>query len=87
MCVRLRIKDNNTKASKVFQTGASDYSAWAVSWHGNTVVLYSSDIGTYAYDISHTSIVERPARVDEKMAGESAYEKKIRAPTTRWLEN
>lgn len=76
MCVRLKIEDKTTKAVKAFQTGASDYSAWAIGWQGDAVVLYSSDIGTYAYDIGPDSIHERAANLDEEMAGRSAYEKK-----------
>lgn len=76
MCVRLRIVDQKSKTELVYQTGASDNSKWAVGWLGSVPVLFSSDIGIYAYDIAGSAIIERPANEEEKEAGRKAYELK-----------
>jgi hypothetical protein len=76
MCVRLRITDQKTKTESVYQTGASDNSKWAVGWLGDVPILFSSDIGIYAYNITGGSITERLANEEEKEAGRKAYERK-----------
>src|ERR1700748_1974008 len=52
-CVRFNLYNLKGQLLTTLQTGASDYSKWAVAWHpGNdTVILNSSDIGIYAYRI------------------------------------
>ena len=76
-CVRLRIKDTQTQQEHTFQTGASDYHKWALTWSASgTLVLYSSDIGISAYDIKSGQIVERDANTQEQELARQAYEKK-----------
>jgi hypothetical protein len=75
-CVRLRIVDESTGKELTYQTGASDNMKWAVGWFNEVLVLYSSDIGTRAYDIKDGKIIERPANEEEKEIGRKAYEKK-----------
>lgn len=66
-----------TKAEIQFQTGASNSQKWALDWaRGDIIVLYSSDIGVYAYELTGGKIVERLANEDEKEVGRNAYEKK-----------
>jgi hypothetical protein len=51
--VRLIVRDKNGQAVDSVETGASDFSKWAAGWmnQGDTVVLYSSDIGEQAYSM------------------------------------
>lgn len=77
LCVRLKIIDASAKSEIAFQTGASDMQKWAVAWSpSNSLVLYSSDIGTLAYDIKGAHIVERAPDATEQEVGRQAYEKK-----------
>lgn len=53
-CVVLTVYDTSNKEISTFQTGASNYMKWAVSWYPtkDTIVLYSSDIGNRAYHLT-----------------------------------
>ncbi len=60
-----------------FQTGASDYQKWAIAWSpSGSLVLYSSDIGIYAYDIKDGKIDERSPTDAESEVARDAYQKK-----------
>lgn len=77
ICVRLRVVEVATKKEMQFQTAASDRMKWAMEWSPkSSLVLYSSDAGTTAYDVHNGSIVERVATEEEKEVGRHAYEKK-----------
>ena len=72
----LRVQETRTKREITFQTGASDIQKWAIAWSpANTLVLYSSDIGIYAYEVKDGKLVERLANDSEKEVGRSAYRK------------
>jgi hypothetical protein len=75
-CVRLRIVDESTGKELTYQTGASNTMKWAVGWLNEVLVLYSSDIGTHAYDVKNGKIIERRANEEEEEIGRKAYEKK-----------
>ncbi|HTJ78402.1 MAG TPA: hypothetical protein VL357_05350 [Rariglobus sp.] len=76
-CVLLKVVEIATKKEIQFQTGASNTQKWALGWfHDNILVLYSSDIGIYAYDLADGKITERLAKEDEKEVGRDAYKKK-----------
>jgi len=78
-CLRLKIHDIPSQKTFLFQTGASDTQKWAIGWSPNNVlILYSSDIGIYAYETRDGFIMERPATEDEKEIGRAVYEKKFR---------
>ena len=77
LCVRLKVTDLRTKKEIIFQTGASDSQKWAINWSPkDVIVLYSSDIGIYSYEIHDGAISERSATPDEEAVGRAAYEKK-----------
>ena len=62
-----------------FQTGASDGQRWAIAWTPvNTLVLYSSDIGTLAYDVKSGKIIERKATAEETKIADEAYRMKYK---------
>ena len=74
LCVRLVVHEIATHKDLTFQTGASDGQKWAVAWSPtNALVLYSSDIGTNAYDIKGGVITQRAADSVELEAGRGAY--------------
>jgi hypothetical protein len=75
-CVRLRILHVSTKREIVYQTASSDRMKWAAAWSGDSVVLYSSDVGTNVYEIHDGTILARPPSEAEKEVGRTAYEKK-----------
>lgn len=78
LCIRLKIHEIPSQKTFVFQTGASNTQKWAIGWSPNNVlILYSSDIGIYAYETRDGIIMERPAAEDEKEIGRDAYEKKF----------
>jgi hypothetical protein len=54
LCLKLRLTDSRGTELDVAQTGASYTMKWALGWmkEKDTVVLYSSDIGTYGYEIA-----------------------------------
>jgi len=77
LCVRLRVTDIVAKREVTFQTGASDVQRWAAAWSAsNSLVLYSSDIGTVAYDMKDGQIAERTPDAAELQVGRKAYEEK-----------
>jgi hypothetical protein len=52
LCVALDIADSSGKPMHHVQSGASDRMKWAIGWFDDsTVVLYSSDIGTRAWEL------------------------------------
>jgi len=66
---------NETKEEIVFQTGSSTVMKWAVGWAAKDVlVLHSSDIGIYSYDIKGSRLVQRSPSESEKEAARVAYE-------------
>jgi hypothetical protein len=76
-CVRIIINDLKTNRQMKFQTGAANAQKWAVGWSPEDVlVLYSSDIGIYAYEVHGDAIVERanPTAMEIE-TGRLAYEK------------
>lgn len=76
-CVRLKLKDAQTSRETSFQTGASDAQKWALAWSpSGAIVLYSSDIGTRAYDIKDGQIIERSPDKAEKDVARRAYKEK-----------
>lgn len=83
----VRINVTNLKSGQdfFFQTRASDYQKWALAWSSkNTLVLYSSDIGTYVYDVKDDTLVERMPDADETETGIKAYQQKYgRRPNGR----
>ena len=73
LCVILTFKDKEGSERRI-QTGASNVMKWAIAWHDDdTLLLYSSDIGTYAYDISSREISERKPNKQELETGREAY--------------
>ncbi len=75
--MKLRVNKIGTKQELTFQTGASDGQKWAAAWSAsNCIVLYSSDIGTRAYEITNDKIVEHMPDAAEAKTGEKAYEEK-----------
>jgi len=77
-CLRLKVTDLQANREMRLQTGASDFQKWAVAWStSNTLVLYSSDVGTKAYDIKSDQILERDATNTELDVGDKAYEKRF----------
>ncbi len=75
-CVRLRVHDKVTGKEFAFQTGASDAQKWAVSWVGEALVLYSSDVGTFSYDPKDRGLIERDPTKLEQDEARRAYEVK-----------
>jgi len=76
-CVKLIVRDVESGRELSFQTKASDHSKWAAAWaSSNTIVIHSSDVGTYAYEIVDGRFSERPANADERKFGRSAYAEK-----------
>jgi hypothetical protein len=76
-CVSIIINDLRTNRQMRFQTGAADTQKWAIGWSPEDVlVLYSSDIGTYAYEVHGNAIVEKAKpTATEIETGRLAYEK------------
>jgi len=76
-CVKLIVRDIESGSELSFQTKASDHSKWAAAWISpNMIILYSSDVGTYVYEIVDGMLAERPANADERKFGRSAYAEK-----------
>ena len=83
LCVVLIFEDPEGK-EKRFQTGASDTMKWALAWHDpDTLILYSSDIGTIAYDLKEFEISERKPNKEEMKTGMDAYKNRYgKLPST-----
>lgn len=76
-CVRFKVKDVQTAREMTFQTGASHGQKWAIAWSpSGSLVLYSSDIGTRAYDIGGGRISERSPDNAEEEVARGAYRAK-----------
>ena len=73
-CVVLHVTDR-AGHEFTFQSHASDNMKWALAWADeNTLVLYSSDMGTTAYDVAGGSIsVRDDPTPDEQQAANAAY--------------
>ena len=58
LCIKLHLLDAQGKELSQLQTGVSHRMKWALGWMNNndTVVLYSSDIGTYAYEVENNTL-------------------------------
>lgn len=77
LCVKLLIHTVTSQKELFFQTGASDTQKWAMAWSPtNVLVVFSSDIGTNAYEIKDGKIIERPASREEQEIGRKAYKAK-----------
>jgi hypothetical protein len=76
-CIRLKIKDVRTAREMTFQTEASNGQKWAIAWSpSEALVVYSSDIGTRAYDIKGGRIIERSPDNAERDLARTAYREK-----------
>lgn len=64
------------------RTGASDVQKWAVTWYDEkTIILNSSDIGTYSWTVSDDGkLISWPVSDDMRKKGDEAYEKKYGRP-------
>ena len=49
---------SNNQLRKVFNTNAGDANKWAVGWHtlNDTIILFSSDIGVYSWEIEDNEL-------------------------------
>lgn len=79
--LRLRVTSLRTGVAHAIDTGASAFSKWALGWlEPDTLVLYSSDIGTRAYKLSDPRVIERTPGTDEdapeRAVAADAYEAK-----------
>jgi len=73
LCVILIFEDSDGKEKRI-QTVASDTMKWALDWHdSDTLILYSSDIGTNAYDLDGLEVSERRPSEEEMLTGREAY--------------
>ena len=62
LCVEFDIHDKSNKLLYHVQSGASDIQKWAIGWFDDsTIVLYSSDIGTYAWKIAGDGSISKMA--------------------------
>ena len=57
-CIKLNLYNSNQLLLNTLQTGASDYSKWAIGWLKDTLILNSKDIGPYAYKINKAASLE-----------------------------
>jgi hypothetical protein len=75
--VKLIVLEIATGRKMAFQTGASTVQKWALAWSPtDSLVLYSSDIGTNAYDFKAGEITERSPNTNERELGREAYKTK-----------
>lgn len=75
-CVILIFEDSEGEEKRI-QTGASDRMKWALDWHdSDTLILYSSDIGTTAYDLEGLEVSERRPTDEEMNTGREAYKER-----------
>ena len=58
LCVKLHLLDAQGKELSQLQSSASHTMKWAIGWmeKDDIVILYSSDIGTYAYQIENNTL-------------------------------
>ena len=60
LCVAFDIHDKSGTLLHGIQSNASDISKWAIGWFDDTtIVLYSSDIGTYAWRLSDKGTISQ----------------------------
>jgi len=57
--VIIHLLDNKGKELSTFDTRAGDFSSWEIGWahQSDTIVLFSGDIGNYAYKIQNDSLI------------------------------
>lgn len=71
-CVVFELKNSSGDTIHTVETGASDFSKWAIGWTGNeTIVLQSSDIGTQAWVLSTDGDIDKlepplPANLEQR---------------------
>ncbi len=76
-CLRLDITVAGNQSPLSYQTGASSLQKWALAWSPtDALVLYSSDIGIFTFDIHAGSVSERQPTPEEAEIGRKAYEAK-----------
>ena len=62
LCVAFDVHDKSGGLLHAVQSNASDTSKWAIGWFDDaTIVLYSSDIGTYAWQLSDDGTISQLA--------------------------
>ena len=62
LCVAFDVTDNSGATVAHVQTAASDGMRWALGWHDDdTIVLSSSDIGTYAWNLDRNGRLSEAA--------------------------
>ncbi len=66
-CLAVTLYDSGLHQIDTFQTGASDYSKWALRWmpDKDTLVLNSSDIGINAYRVNSNGKLEEVSLTKE----------------------
>ena len=68
LCVAFYIHDKSGVLLHSIQSSASDTSKWAIGWFDDdTIVLYSSDIGTYAWQLSDDGTI---SQLDHPLPGQ-----------------
>jgi hypothetical protein len=68
LCVAFDVHDESGGLLHSVQSSASDTSKWAIGWFDDaTIVLYSSDIGTYAWQLSDDDAI---SQLDHPLPGE-----------------
>ena len=80
LCINFKINDGSGSTLHEIQTGASDIQKWAIAWFDDsTIVLYSSDIGTYAWKLDgdgQISEIPHPIPADLKSFGDRIKSRK-----------
>lgn len=77
LCIRLHIVETQTKKEYTFQTDAAKYIGWAFGWSKkNILLLYSSDVGIYAYEIIDGGLRQRTATKEEQEEAREFYKEK-----------
>ncbi len=72
--VALHVTDQSGQNEVTIQTHASDQMKWALAWNGEqSLVLYSADDGTTAYDLHAGSLDERAPTAGEQKIADDAY--------------
>ncbi|MGV3539099.1 MAG: hypothetical protein ACO1OQ_04770 [Rufibacter sp.] len=69
--VYLIVNDRNGEEIGKINSEASNFHKWAAGWmsHGDTVVLYSSDIGTRSYSVLAGKVNEIELYIDTVQSG------------------
>ncbi|HYV90193.1 MAG TPA: hypothetical protein VE978_00345 [Chitinophagales bacterium] len=60
-CLKLLLFDKQGKQLSSLQTNASEFSKWAIDWHphGDTIILFSQDVGTYSYKVANDQTLQQ----------------------------